>query len=208
MPGDDEAERAGADLGVTAPATCDPNGADGNAVAQAAGFDQEISGVEMAIAKRVVLDLADRPELVRIADRIRGQLRKTTDGIAAIGRDLKTAKRMLLHGEFEPWMDREFGMSHRTASHYMRIAQLVASDKAALFLPLGVARLLAAPSTPESVRSETLAKAKVGVNMTAARIKTSILQVRGKGKIAAIAKGRCPKCGYKLSLTGLQCQSK
>lgn len=164
------------------------------ALASAVGFDQEIErhGSEQVV-KSVSRKLDD--QLDTIADRIRGQIRKTTSSIAAIGRDLMTVKGILLFGEFLPWLKREFGMSPRTAAQYMNIAKLVAKDKSVLLLPLRTVRLLASPSTPEVVRSEILGEVKSGVTKDFTHIHTKIMKTRGK-ELLVTQRTRCPKCGH------------
>ncbi len=61
-------------------------------------------------------------EMEEIADRIRARVRRTAEDIIAVGADLTRVKAQIGHGKFLDWIDREFGMSERSARNYMAVA--------------------------------------------------------------------------------------
>jgi hypothetical protein len=68
--------------------------------------------------------------LNEIADAIRSRAESLAD-IIAIGGNLLEAKRQLTkHGEWLPWLEREFNFSERTAQNYIKAHKFVAQTKA------------------------------------------------------------------------------
>ena len=61
----------------------------------------------------------DQGALQEIAERIRSRYRRAVADIVETGRDLAQVKSALDHGEFGEWIDREFGMTMRTAQRYI-----------------------------------------------------------------------------------------
>jgi hypothetical protein len=119
------------------------------------------------------LPLADRfdygdvlPELAtRLraqAERIRGRIRKSTEEIIDIGRDLLAVKDELERGAFICWVETEVGINRRTAQAYISAAKLYEkSATVALFPPATVYRL-ASKSAPAEVVETVIAKADAG----------------------------------------------
>jgi hypothetical protein len=96
------------------------------------------------------------------------RLAKHADAIRALRR-LAVVKKIVGHGNWLPWLDREFGWSEDTAERFIRVHEFVESlsDSASvrnlvLTLPVSSVYLLAAPSTPEAARSEIIERAKGG----------------------------------------------
>jgi hypothetical protein len=58
-------------------------------------------------------------ELAVIADEIRDTLKRETGSIIKIGELLVEAKKQVGHGEWLPWLKREFSLSERSAQNYM-----------------------------------------------------------------------------------------
>src|SRR5262245_32482560 len=85
--------------------------------------------------------------LVEHADAIRNLGKQTIDSIIEIGRHLTEAKAILGHGNWLPWLDREFGWSDRTALNFMRVHALALKSETVsdLDLPVRALYLLAAP---------------------------------------------------------------
>ena len=81
-------------------------------------------------------------------------LKRTTEDIVRIGNNLNAVKEKLPHGMFGKWLECEFAMSHRNATHFMTIADRL-GDKlepgSNLDLGMKILRELAAPSTPNEV---------------------------------------------------------
>jgi hypothetical protein len=98
-----------------------------------------------------------RAELAALAPRIRERLKRTADDIVAVGLDLLRAKELLSHGSFGPWLEAEFGLSHRSATQFMRAADRFGNRlEAVASLPSGVLLELASPSVPEELVDEVL----------------------------------------------------
>lgn len=99
------------------------------------------------------------------------------------GNDLLEAKTMLKHGEFGPWLKSNFGWSAKTAQNYMNAAKLAEkNEKVSLLKPTAVITL-AAPSTPEAVKTEVLADLDAGNVATLKEIRAKITAVKAdKGK--------------------------
>ena len=109
-------------------------------------------------------------DLRAAADRIRTRLRRSTEDIIEIGRDLAAGKRTLGHGHFLPWIEAEFGMSERTARNFMqvheRFGKALNRSKSETVADLEISQkalyLLASPSTEPEVVDAAMEKAEAG----------------------------------------------
>ena len=90
------------------------------------------------------------------------------------GKDLLQAKAMLKHGEFGPWLKANFGWSTSTAGNYMNAAKLAEQAPAVAKLKPAAVVALAAPSTPDVVKSEVIADLEKGNVPTPKEIKAKI----------------------------------
>ena len=110
----------------------------------------------------------------RVAEILRLGQRVITD-IIGIGQHLVECKRLVGHGEWLPWLSREFAWSENTALHFMRVFEMSKTQSFAnLHLPLSSLYLLAAPSTPESARHEVLERAKSGESVSVTETEQTI----------------------------------
>ncbi len=66
-------------------------------------------------------EAVDTGQLQEIAERIRNRVRRAAEDIISIGQDLTRVKDQLGHGKFLTWIDREFGMTERSARRYMAV---------------------------------------------------------------------------------------
>jgi len=83
--------------------------------------------------------------------------------VIEIGRLLTECKLICGHGNWLPWLDREFGWTDDTALNFMRVYELSKSRNFRdLSLPLSGLYLLAAPSTPQEARDEIIERAQAG----------------------------------------------
>jgi hypothetical protein len=135
------------------------------------------------------------PVLAQHADAIRALRSRIVSDVAEIGRRLLDVKRIVGHGNWLPWLDREFGWSEDTAERFIRVHEFVEglSDSASvrnlvLNLPVSSVYLLAAPSTPEAAKTEILKRAEAGEQVTAAETKRVVAAAKGK---PAAKKPRC-----------------
>ena len=75
----------------------------------------------------------DAAELASLAEYIRVPVQMFWHCINGIGRELLAAKGVLAPGDWQPWLEREFGWTERTAHDYIAFAEaLKAGDRAAL----------------------------------------------------------------------------
>src|SRR5262245_9270554 len=116
-------------------------------------------------------DLADT--LTEYANAIRALGRQAAENIVEIGRRLSEVKRLVGHGNWLPWLEREFGWTDKTAERFMSVHALAGKfDKLSnLELPISGLYLLAAPSTPETAKTEVIARAEAGETLPVAEVK-------------------------------------
>jgi hypothetical protein len=129
------------------------------------------------------------------AGQIRGRVRNMTADIIAIGRDLLEIKRMLVHGQFVPWVEAECGFTAKSAERYMRAADL-AEGKIDIVsnLPPTVVYELAAKSAPADVVEAVIASVKGGeipsADTVSAMLKQARRQRRKENKKRSLASAR------------------
>jgi hypothetical protein len=136
-------------------------------------LDQAIAAAE---------EKAKAPVLAEHAEAIRAAGKRVIADIIEIGWRLSECKKMLGHGNWLPWLEREFGWSDRTALNFMRVYDLSGKSEtvADLSLPVSGLYLLAAPSAPEETRNAILSRAEAGEVLSVADIRQAIDQARGK----------------------------
>jgi hypothetical protein len=102
--------------------------------------------------------------------------------VIEIGARLTECKRLCGHGQWLPWLDREFGWtSEDTALRFMQVHELGKSRNLRdLTLPVSSLYLLAAPSTPDDARDAVLDLAADGQKLTHAEIKQTISDAKAK----------------------------
>ncbi len=114
------------------------------------------------------LSSKQRNIIQRCTGEIKERLRRTAKDVWEIGKNLVEVRSQLKHGQFETWLSAEFGWSRRTAYNFINVYE--AFSQSANFAQLDIATSalykLAAPSTPESVRQEFIAKAEQGEKIT------------------------------------------
>ena len=104
----------------------------------------------------------DNPILTEHATPIRRLGKFVLDNVIEIGRRLTEAKEICGHGNWLPWLDREFTWKERTAQRYINVYEAFGSNPSGLTdleLPLESLYLLAAPSTPDAALFATAARA-------------------------------------------------
>jgi hypothetical protein len=118
------------------------------------------------------LSAEDANALRCAAERINIRGQRLIEDIVEIGRELIEAKARVGHGNFLSWIDASFGMSDDTARNFMNVAEVYGDRiRTVRDLPLGAVYTLAAPSTPESVRSEVAERIAKGELVTAAEVR-------------------------------------
>ena len=131
----------------------------------------EHAAVIRALGKRVVGDIVEigrRLTLSKDGDKDRG--------IPPIG-----------HGNWLPWIEREFGWTEQTALNFMRVYELGAKSKTVLDLDIPVRGLylLAAPSTPDEAREAVIERAQNGEALSLKEVQGMIAEARDKEAAAA-----------------------
>lgn len=106
-------------------------------------------------------------------ERIKLRMHRTAEDIVAIGRDLIAAKAALPHGRFGDWLAIEFGMSASTATKFMQVAEMLGGKNVTVTdLTTRALYELAAPSTPEPIRQEVIARAEAGESFTVNQVQS------------------------------------
>lgn len=114
-----------------------------------------------------VIDEDGRDKVKEAAVRIRLRMSRTVEDIIEIGRDLIAVKKSLAHGQFERWVEAEFGMTIKTAQNFMNVtAKFGAKSETVSLLPASVLYALAAPSTDNAVVEEVIDRASNGETVT------------------------------------------
>jgi hypothetical protein len=93
--------------------------------------------------------------------------------VIEIGRRLAEAKVDAGHGNWLPWLDREFGWSDETARKFMRCHDFALEHKFQQNwdLPVSALYALALPETPAEARDQILDLAANGEHLTHAQVK-------------------------------------
>jgi DNA-directed RNA polymerase specialized sigma24 family protein len=122
---------------------------------------------------------------------------RTAQDIIEIGRDLIAVKERLMRPNrhdteregFHNWIDREFGMSRRTAQTFMSVFARYGDTGATIaHLPPTVIYELSAESTPAEVREEIAERAAAGETITAAELER--LPINQRNALTAHIYGR------------------
>jgi predicted transcriptional regulator len=107
--------------------------------------------------------------------------RRAYDDVVEIGWRLSECKKIVRHGDWEPWLEREFGWSADTAINFMRVHELAKSRNFRdLNLPVSAIYLLAKPSTPDAARDEFMARAKAGEHVPLKEVKQVVSKIGGQ----------------------------
>lgn len=121
----------------------------------------------------IPLPISNEIGLPERAHRIRSLVNVVRGCIIEVGRELIAAKAELPHGEWLPWLEREFGWDERTARRYMQVAEAftIKSDSVSDFTGLTIDATalyaLSAPAVPIEVREQAVQEAAAGKRITA-----------------------------------------
>lgn len=146
------------------------------------GTLQKINGEApqgVAATKRTPLD---NPFLAEHAVAIRALGKQTAENIVEIGRRLVECRdRHLDHGQWLPWLEREFQWSRQTADNFIHVYEARAKlpKFGNLSLPLSGLYLLTAPSTPEPAKTEIIERAEAGESLPVAEVKRVVKRHKG-----------------------------
>jgi hypothetical protein len=126
--------------------------------------------------------------LTERAERIRVLGKRVTGDVIEIGRLLIECRERCGHGNWLPWLDREFGWSADTAERFIRLNKLADQipQIAEYDIPVSGLYQLAAPSTPESARTEVITRAEAGERMGRAEVQ-AIVATHSTPAVQAVA---------------------
>ena len=117
--------------------------------------------------------------------------------VIEIGRRLTECKRICGHGNWLPWLRREFRCSGSAALRYMQLYEMSKSVTVTdLDAPIKSLYLLAAPSTPETARTEIIKRARSGEAIPPSEVKRTIDAAKGREQPVERAYGLCRSRSY------------
>jgi hypothetical protein len=122
------------------------------------------------------------PKLATHVAAIKKLVKRTSADAVEIGKRLAECKRIVGHGGWQSWLEREFGWKESTALRFMRAFDLVRTKSANLEdladLPVSVLYEIAAPNVPQSARDEVIAHTKQGVRPNVRETRKMIIRSR------------------------------
>jgi hypothetical protein len=141
--------------------------------------------------------------LAENAEEIRKLGKRVGRDVIEIGRRLTGMKKLCGHGNWLPWLEREFGWTDRHALNYTRVYELSLKSEnfSDLEIPVSALYLLAAPSTPPEAVDEVIECARTGERQTHAEIKGKIDKIK---RMKATAAGVKPQRGSTKKRTGAE----
>jgi len=119
---------------------------------------------------------------------IRALSKRVVDDVIEIGRRLSEAKKILGHGNWMPWLEREFAWNASTAENYINLFKLSGKFPTVgnLDLDLRSLYMLAAPSTPLQVRGEVIKRAEGGERVDFQTVRDAVRATPNASLIAPI----------------------
>lgn len=141
------------------------------------GFDYEI------------LNQENRFVIQQRTKELKERLQRTAQDIWEIGQKLADVRSRLKHGQFEAWLEAEFGWSRRTAYNFIRVYEAFQED--AKFAQSNIAPsalyILASPSTPQAIRDKFIQQAKTGTKVTHKDILNAVSQQKLRATASALS---------------------
>jgi ParB-like chromosome segregation protein Spo0J len=125
-------------------------------------------------------ETAAAPLLAEHVQAIRALGRRMMADALEIGRRLAECRRFI-RSDWIGWLDRELGLTYRSALNFIRIHELASARSenfSDLDLPVSGLYLLAQPSTPDSLRDEVFQRAASGEALSFADIKREVTSER------------------------------
>lgn len=107
---------------------------------------------------------------------LKERLQRTAQDIWEIGLKLCEVRARLEHGQFEAWIEAEFGWSRRTAYNFIKVYETFPENAkfAQIDIDPSALYLLASPSTPQAIRDEFIQKASTGTKVTHKDIREAV----------------------------------
>ena len=122
------------------------------------------------------MDAATRGRVNALALQIRDRMKRSAEDIISIGNMLTEVKEAMPHGQFGPWLDREFGWDHRTARNFMQVADRfggLENGKIFRFAPSAL-YALSSGDVSDEIREEFIERAESGERITHAMVKDAL----------------------------------
>src|SRR5262249_19849032 len=131
------------------------------------------------------------PVLAEHANAIRALGKQAIENVIEIGHRLTECRNhsQMKHGDWLPWLEREFGWSDQTARNFMQVYELAGKTQNFwnLSRPVSGIYWLAAPSTPESARDQIIKRAQASGRKRMGRISSAIAVAAGSREPAPLA---------------------
>lgn len=147
------------------------------------------TAMQLNIFDYAALDSETRIVVQQRTTEIKALMKRAASDIIEIGQKLIEVKARLGHGHFYGWLGSEFDWTPMTASRFMNVADKFKSNN---LLDLNFAPsalyLLAAPSTPESIRVEAIERAEQGETITYSAARDLIEQAQEERRYDGFAK--------------------
>ena len=126
------------------------------------------------------MEIAVMTKLMELADEIRVLSKQTRESVIAIGEKLFEAKKIVGHGNFLPWIEKEFGWSEDTAQRFMRLADDKNRNLRNLDVPLSALYLLTAPYTSTEAIDAVTERVESGEKVSVEDVKEEIAAAKPK----------------------------
>jgi hypothetical protein len=117
-------------------------------------------------------------------EEIRRLAARSSADIVEIGHRLIAVKEHLAHGEFLPWIDREFGWSDVTARRFMSVARAFGQIVHGERFEARALYALASGDVPEEVRQEFVARAEAGEPVRYRDVKEAVEQAKATAPVS------------------------
>lgn len=120
---------------------------------------------------------------------IRFYLRQIGQNVIEIGKRLILAKVLMPHGEWQNWLEDNFGLTDRTARNFMSVAKRFGKTKTFAFFPTStLIKMLALPEgDEEKFIEEQAAEGRIVAEMSVKTLRVEIQKY--KAKLAAVDGG-------------------
>jgi hypothetical protein len=149
------------------------------------------------MTKRTALD---NPILAEHAAEIRRLGKRVVGDVIEIGGRLVECRAILKDdGRWRTWLESELNLSPQTAGRFIQVPELSQgrSNLEHLELPVSALYLLAAPSTPETAKTEILERAKTGERLPVAEVRRVVDAAKGRQQPARDPTHVCWQCGQR-----------
>jgi hypothetical protein len=129
-----------------------------------------------------LLSISDKKVLVAKTEELRTLQRQTAQNIIKMGQILIDVKNLLPQGQFEDYLELEFGQNHgytqRSAQNFMNVARQFGDKPVTHSIAPSVLYLLAAPSTPDKTRQQAIELAQSGEKISVDRAKAMVAEAK------------------------------